>query len=291
MYLKLDDDGDDKLDRRCSVPGWEGVFAMDPRHPAWRQFIGAFYQNVAQQPQHDGVVIDMVDAYPFCEGGRSDGVPAPIDANTWISAQDEVLALIRERVPSSKWVFANAGHDFPAGSPFPRNVNGYLLENFLGEWGADLEEGLASAQRALVTTAEPHSVVFAVDTDNTGTIHWSRFRTGLAASLLMDNTYFAFDHGSRDHGGVKDWWFPKYYGIALGQPLGPYSVKNGVYRRHFQQGIVLVASSRPTTLSVRTPHTDIATGKTGTEFSVPEGDAGFFVIENFQATAGQSPSP
>lgn len=45
---------------------------MDPRHPAWRQLILAFYENTAGQPQHDGVIVDVVDAHPFCEGpGRA----------------------------------------------------------------------------------------------------------------------------------------------------------------------------------------------------------------------------
>lgn len=36
MYLMFDDDGDGNLDRRCSLPGWPDVYAVDPRHPGWR---------------------------------------------------------------------------------------------------------------------------------------------------------------------------------------------------------------------------------------------------------------
>jgi hypothetical protein len=273
MYLMLDDDGDGTLDHKCAVPGWEGLYAMDPRHPGWRQLILAFYETVARQPQHDGIVVDMVDAYPFCEGAWSGGVPTPMDAAAWESAQDELLGLIRQRVPEGKWMLANAGHDFPAGSPFPRHLNGYLLENFLGEWGASLEEGLASAQRALETTQAPHMVVFAVDTDDTGEVDWARFRAGLAASLLMDNTYFAFDYGSRDHGGVKDWWFPQYYELALGNPLGPYTSAEGMYRRDFAGGVVVIATGESTRVQFDAPHTDVLTGETGLDFAIPRDDA------------------
>lgn len=130
MYLVLDDDGDGTPDRRCSLPGWEGIYAMDPRHPGWRQLVLAFYEAIARQPQHDDVIVDMVDAYPFCEGAWSCGVPTPLDAGAWVSMQDELLGLIRERVSPDKWVLANAGREFPAESPFPRHLNGYLLENF-----------------------------------------------------------------------------------------------------------------------------------------------------------------
>ena len=273
MYLMLDKDSDGTLDSKCSVPGWDGLHAMDPRHPGWQQLILAFYETLSEQPQHDGVIVDMVDAYPFCEGAWSGGERTPMDAATWISAQDKLLGLIRQQVPEGKWMLANAGHDFAAGSPFPRHLNGYLLENFLGDWGANLEEGLASARRARETTQPPHIVVFATDTDDTGEIDWPRFRTGLAASLLMDNTYFAFDYGSRDHGGVTDWWFPEYYDLALGNPLGPYSHTEGVYRRDFAGGVVIIAAEKDTSVQFDDPHTDVLTAEDGVDFAIPAGDA------------------
>jgi hypothetical protein len=277
MYLMLDKNGDGKPDSKCSLPGWEHVYAMDPRHPGWRKLILAFYETVAKQAQHDGIIADMVDAYPFCEGAWSGGVTTPMNAATWVSAQDELQILIRQRVPADKWIIANAGHDFAQGSPFPRHLNGYLLENFLGSWGANLEEGLASAQRALTTTQVPHIVVFAVDTDDTGKIDWARLRVGLAASLLMDNTYFVFDYGSRDHGGVTNWWFPQYYTIDLGNPRADFTFADGVYRRDFDKGTVIIAVGRDTPVTFDVPYVDIASDKTGSQFVVPKGDAGIFL--------------
>lgn len=273
MYMMFDDDGDGIQDRNCTPPGWDQIYAMDPRHPGWRDLITAFYKNLAGQPQHDGVIIDMVDAYPFCDGAWSRGVPTPIDPTTWISAQAELLELIQEEVPSDKWIIANAGRDYPDGSSFPAYLNGYVLENFLGEWGLNLADGLASAQRALETTKAPHAVIFSVDTDDTGVISWPRFRTGLAASLLLDHTYFAFDFGPRDHGGVVGWWFPEFYQVDLGKPLGSFSFQNFLYRRDFEKGIILIATDQPAQVSFETPHRDIFTGESGTEFTVYQDDA------------------
>ncbi len=276
MFLILDENDDGILDRRCSPPGWENIFAMDPRHPGWRRLIQSFYETIAGQEQHDGVIVDMVDAYPFCEGAWSGGNTNPIDKAAWVTGQDELLGLIRERVPASKWMVANAGHGFDSASPFPKHLNGFVLENFLGSWGASLEEGLASAQLALDTTQAPHIVVFAVDTDDTGNINWARFRTGFVASLLMDHTYFAFDHGSRDHGGVTKWWFPEYYEIDLGNPLNEYIYSEGVYRRNFEKGVVVIATDKDVPVAFDHPHVDITTGQTGTAFIVPREDAGIF---------------
>jgi len=278
MYLMKDADGDGVLDKHCEMVGWEGLYAMDPRHEEWQTLVLSFYEVMGQQEQHDGVIVDMVDAYPFCEGYQSAGVPQPLDAQIWIDGQAQLLDRIREKVPEKKWLIANAGHDFEAGSPFTQYLNGYLLENFLGEWGAGLEDGLASAERALETTRAPHIVVFAVDTDDSGEIDWQRFRTGLAASMLLDNTYFAFDYGARDHGGVRDYWFVEYYNMDLGEPLGAYRYEEGGYRRDFENGVVLIAHEGDVMQTFEEAYKDLIMDESGKQFTVQQGDAGFFVV-------------
>jgi hypothetical protein len=285
MFLMYDDDEDGVLDRRCAFPGWAdpAIYAMDPRHTGWQELILSFYDVVASQPQHDGVVVDMLDAYSFCSGAWSEGVPIPIDADAWVSGQEELLSTLRDNVAEDKWVIANAGCDFPEGSSFPQYLNGYLLENALGvQCGLDVDELLASSQRALESTSAPHVVVYAVDTDDTGEIDWPRLRTGLVASLLTDHTYFAFDFGPRDHGGVTDYWFPQYYDVMLGDPTAPYYPVDGGYRRDFEDGLIVAAVDAPIALSLGTSHTDIATGASGTDFTVPQGDAGVFLREDVQ---------
>lgn len=280
MYLMFDDDEDGVLDRRCSPPGWEGeIYAMDPRHEDWQELILSFYDVVGAQPQHDGVIVDMLDAYPFCEGAWSEGVPVPLDEDGWVDGQEQLLASVRAGLSAEKWIVANAGYDFPVRSPFPQYLNGYLIENALGtQFGlSSVEELLASASRAMTTTASPHIVVFAVDTDDTGVMDPPRFRTGLAASLLADNTYFAYDYGPRDHGGVASWWFPDYYDVDLGNALGPYVLDGGAYRRDFESGSVVIAGDVPAAVVFATEHVDVATGASGTVFTVPELDARVFV--------------
>jgi hypothetical protein len=279
MYLMFDDDEDGVLDRRCSPPGWEDeIYAMDPRHPGWRELILAFYDVVGEQPQHDGVIVDMVDAYPFCEGAWSGGVQTPLYEQGWVDAQEQLLADVRSGLPSGKWLIANAGRDFPEGSPFPQYLNGYVLENALGDMFGlqSVRELIDSAERALTTTNPPHIVVYAVDTDDTGEIDWARFRTGLVASLLTDNTYFAFDSGPRDHGEVDGWWFEDYYDVDLGEPTGPAQM-NGMHAREFDNGMVVAAGDVPAALFFPDVHIDVATGVEDTTFIVFESDARIFV--------------
>jgi hypothetical protein len=280
MYLMFDDDQDGTLDRRCCPPGWEDeIYAMDPRHEGWRELILSFYEVVGNQPQHDGVVIDMLDAYPFCEGAWSGGVTTPLDAQGWVDGQEELLADVREGLTAEKWIIANAGRDFPEGSPFPQYLNGYVLENALGTmFGLEtVAELKASADRALATTDAPHIVVYAVDTDNTGETDWPRFRRGLAASLLTDNTYFAYDFGPRDHGGVTDWWFETYYEFDMGDPLGPCEGSGLVFNRDFERGFVLFAGEEPMHVFLGDVYRDIATGEEDTVFVIPPFDARIYV--------------
>jgi hypothetical protein len=280
MFLMYDDNDDGILDRRCTFPGWEDpeIYAMDPRHTGWQELILSFYDVVASQSRHDGVIVDMVDAYPFCDGSRSEGVPLPLDSAAWVTGQAQLLCMLRDRIPEHKWIIANAGCDFPEDSPFPQYLNGYLLENALGmQCDLELDELLASGKRALENTNAPHIIVYAADTDNTGEVDWPRFRTGLVASLLTDHSYFAFDFGPRDHGGVTDYWFPKYYDVALGSPIGSYSLDNGVYRRDFENGLIVAVTNAPVALSLDSSHIDVATGDSGTVFTVPQGDARIFL--------------
>ena len=135
-----------------------------------------------------------------------------------------------------------------------------------------------SAERAVLSTRVPHYVVYAVDTDNTGTIDWQRFRTGLAASMLRDNTYFAFDLGPSDHGDVDGWWFSDYHGVAIGEPQSAYTAVSGGYRREFERGSVVLATDGQVTVSFAEERRDLADGSTGTAFTVEQGDARFFSL-------------
>ena len=277
MFLGFDDDEDGAIDRRCSLPGWPDIEAVDPRSTAWRELIVAFYDVVGTAAQHDGAIVDMVDEYPFCEGAWSGAVAAPLSAAAWIAGQDAILGAIRDAVPAEKWMIANAGHDFPTTSTLPRHFSGYLLENFLGAWGLpDLPAGLASAARVRPQLQPPAMVIFAADTDDTGTIDETVLRTGLVTSLLVDG-HFAFDLGAHDHGAVTGYWFPAYYQVDLGSPTGPYEVDDGLYLRQYQGGAVAAATAGDATVTFSSLHRDVTTDVVAASHVVPGGDARIFV--------------
>jgi hypothetical protein len=141
------------------------------------------------------------------------------------------MAKIEELNTEDKLVIFNAGLKFSDIDEYSKFLNGYLLENFLGSWGADYETGLEAADDSYI-------VIYAIDTDDRGEQDLKRMRLGLTLSLLNDNTYFTYDFGPRDHGQV--WWFSEY-DVDLGEPSGNYYVKDNAYWREFEEGMVVSA--------------------------------------------------
>jgi len=77
---------------------------------------------------------------------------------------------------------------------------------------------------------------------------YQEMRFGLTSTLL-GNGYYSFDSGDQSHGQV--WWYDEY-DVGLGKAVSaPYNlleldnqkVKPGLWRRDFEQGIILVNST------------------------------------------------
>jgi len=89
---------------------------------------------------------------------------------------------------------------------------------------------------------------------------------------------------------VKD--FRKTYGDFIAVDKVSFDVKqgeifgllgpNGANRRDFEKGLIAAAVDTPITLSLNVSHIDTATGKSGTEFTIPQGDAHIFLREEIE---------
>ena len=260
MFLRDEEGG------RCAF-GWaseewghEEIYAMDPRNAEWVELIVVFYKNVLDQPQHDGIIVDMVIEKAWCPGSISD--------EEWVAATRDIMARIREVNTQNKPVIFNSGRDLSEIDEYGDFMDGYVMENCLGEqFGASFDEGLAAADGE-------YTVIYAVDTDDTGIKDVNRMRLGLTLSLLNDNTFVAYDIGPRDHGDA--WWFPEY-DAELGLPLGKYYKQDNGYRREFEKGTVVCAPHEDVNISFTEARTDVSTGQRGTSFTVNKGDGRIFV--------------
>jgi hypothetical protein len=240
--------------------GHQEIYATDPRNSEWKKLILKVYENMLEQPQHDGVFVDMLIGVSWC--------PDAISNEEWVASIRAILKEIREMADQKgKLVIFNAGQKFSDIASYADYMDGYLMENFLGAWGADYDTGLKAAQSSYI-------VIYAVDTDDTGLKDAKRMRLGLTLSLLNDNTYFAYDFGPRDHG--QAWWVPEY-DVDLGAPLGKYYKKDNAYWRIFENGIVISSPFSDILVTFNEPHTDVTTGTTAQSFLVEKGDGRIFI--------------
>ena len=244
--------------------GHEEIYAMDPRNPVWIEFITSFYNNVLEQPQHDGIIIDMVTEISWCPEAISDG--------EWIEATKSIMADIEQLNREDKLVIFNSGRDLSEIDEYAEYMDGYVMENLLGSWGADYDTALEAANGSYI-------VIYAADTDDTGSQDLSRMRLGLTLSLLNDNTYFAYDFGPRDHG--QAWWFTEY-DADLGDPLGKYYSEDGAYRREFEKGIVISSPYSDVTVSFDEEYIDLTTNAESKVFTVEKGDGRLFIKSDGQ---------
>ena len=241
--------------------GQEEIYAMDPRNPGWVDLVVAFYQMVLDQPQHDGIIVDMVvEKQWWCPEAISDG--------EWLEATREIFRRIDEINTDNKLVLFNSGKNFADIDEYAEFMDGYFMENFMGDFlKATYEEGLQAA-------GDDFIVIYAVDTDDTGIKDLEKMRLGLTLSLLNDNTYFAYDFGPRDHG--QAWWFPEY-DADLGDPLGAYYEKDNAYWREFEKGTVVSSPNTDVAATFDAVHTDVTTGEQSQTFEVSQGDGRIFI--------------
>ncbi len=241
--------------------GHEEIYAMDPGNSAWVEMITAFYKNVLDQPQHDGIIIDMVTEKSWC--------PETISDSKWVEKTLTLFNRIKEINFKNKPVFINAGRDISEVDAYSRYFDGYLMENFMGaQVNSTFEDGLKAGEGGF-------KVIYAVDTDDTGIKDMNKMRLGLVLSLLFDNAYFTYDFGPRDHG--QAWWFSEY-DVDLGNPLGGYYKKGDAYYRDFEKGIVAASPYSTTAISFNRNYTDATTGSKSTAFNIEKGDGRIYLM-------------
>ena len=259
MYLH------DAEGERCGF-GWaseewnqEEIWAMDPRDPEWFDLITTFYSVMLEQPQHDGIIVDMVvEKQYWCP---------EISDEEWLEATKDIYDTIVALNTQNKLVIFNSGARLSDIDAYGEYFDGYLMENFMGDQlQTTYAEGLEAAD-------SDYLVIYGVDTDDTGIQDHAKMRLGLTLSLLNENTYFTYDFGPRDHG--QAWWYPEY-DVELGEPLGDYYESDGAYIREYENGYV-VSAPNGATLSFDELLTDVTSGVQGTSFTVEAGDGRIYL--------------
>jgi hypothetical protein len=176
-----------------------------------------------------------------------DGHPvAPVDPRTgqqmieadWRRYVAEFTESIRAAFPRTEIIHNPlwfAGHDDPSVRRQLLSADMINIERGVNDTGLRGGDGRYGLQTLLAHIDWLHDHGVGVLFDNAARNDDER-EYGLAAYLLVSSGRDALGN---DAGGTPDdWW--RGYDVALGEPLGPRRTWNGVIRRDFRDGIVLV---------------------------------------------------
>ncbi|MEK6784306.1 MAG: putative glycoside hydrolase [Nitrospirota bacterium] len=179
-------------------------------------------------------------------------------------------------------IFLMGNSDDLSSPEFSGNLQGAFLEGLIGvSWSMERWQGwekmMSRYHSAMIHTASPHLVGFNV---------WGRaddyqqMRYGLT-SCLLDNGYFSYTDPNVGYSSVP--WFDEF-DVHLGDPVAPVQTEpweQGIYRRVFQHGLVLVnpgALARTVRLNPGYRHFDgtqvpeVNNGKPVTSITIPSKD-------------------
>ena len=222
----------------------------DSSGKTWGQWYAGWIAQkyMAPNPLADGVYTDNVFYKPRRDGdwnldGRIDSQNDAAVQKSYRLGYQQFAAAFRSAAPG-KLNIANAadwGLSTANIAEYQGQYNGGLLEHFLGRphsiesyagWG----EMMKAYRKVMSALAAPK---YGICSQSGGLTDYQAMRYGLA-SCAMDDGYFAYSDHSRLYHGVP--WFDEY-AAKLGNALsGPSTSawQSGVYRRDFQNGIILV---------------------------------------------------
>ena len=140
MYLRNPDGNRCPFGWASESWGQEEIWAMDPRNPEWVELITSFYKTTLEQPQHDGIIVDMVvEKQWWC--------PDAISDEEWLEATREIYAKIDKLNKDDKLVIFNAGKNLSDIDEYSQYFDGWqepelIISQFAGEPTLDNEGNL-----------------------------------------------------------------------------------------------------------------------------------------------------
>ncbi len=232
---------------------WPGTLSYNV-NSGWADALPRFVkEDIMSSGAWDGIFYDETSAtISWLNGGdvdlNNDG--AKDDAATadrlWEAGMIKILKTTRDLLGPDAVIVTNGDSD-PDLQPY---VNGRMFETFPTPWEYDGTWATVMNNYLRLQKQVGYPAVFIVNsnTNNTGNRNdFKKMRFGLASTLMGDG-FYSFDHGDQDHGQT---WMYDEYEAYLGAPVGDARnltgqtnpVRDGVWRRDFRHGTVLVNST------------------------------------------------
>lgn len=241
---------------------WPGTYIMNVTDKCgvkngrrWNDYLPYFVKNrILSTGVWDGVFYDSAwPAVSWIGGGdldidRNGQVPSASSLDKkWSDGLSKLFNKTRELLGSNYLIVANT-HSH---NPYLPYLNGIMLEKFPSVWEAD--GTWAGSMRSYFNDSafqDPEVFLINSNTNNEYRMDdYRKMRFGLGSVLLGDG-YYSFDLGEVNHG--QTWWYDEY-DVNLGRAVSePYNIldknnsnwKQGIWRRDFENGIVIVNSTK-----------------------------------------------
>lgn len=218
---------------------------------SWKKEVAKFMTNEiikANPGSWDGVYYDncfndisWVDDNVDIDGDGDADHWQTVDAE-WKSGMNKMMKQTRNRNPN-KVILCNSGGEYYT------YINGRLIEAFPSEYDGNWKGAMKKYSDVMNEATDPSMVIVNTVANSADATNYQLMRFNLT-STLMDDGFASFDQSIGSHNSL--WWYDEY-SVSLGDPLGDaYNVdtgaaagdwSKGVWRRNFENGIVLVNSS------------------------------------------------
>ena len=232
----------------------DGACQSDGKH--WNDYLPEFVRDrIISSGLWDGIFYDNVwPTISWFNNGNLDingdgkAVSGAEMDKKWAAGEVSILKKTREVLGKDSFIVANS-HVY---EPFNVHVNGMLFENFPPPWEAG--GNWAASMSPYVKAGgfnQPKLMMINANNGNNASLgmeNYRKMRFSLGSTLLGDG-YFSFDFGDQSH--KQTWWYDEYdveLGKAIGSPVnildkGSKNWKSGVWRRDFENGVVIVNST------------------------------------------------
>jgi hypothetical protein len=247
-----------------------GNWLMDPTNPLWAPSVANLCAAALARRHDDGCFLDTLGIAPL-DSGYVTGLPVDpstqqvYSAATWITAQTNTVTVV---AGVARVTIANGlgdGAQFPQTNPLLATSHLAMAELWLrvsnnpattfpttAAWLADVN---------MLTYAESHGwgvmTVTKLWTNATAAqvAQWHKFTV---ASFLMGAgglSAYNFSTSQTTEGITAT---NPYDSVAIGAPIGAYSLRNGVYQRSFTNGLAIVnPRTSPVTVTFGTPYQNL----------------------------------
>ncbi len=194
---------------------------------------GVFYDNV-------WMGIDFLESFNI-DLNRDGKAETKVEQTAaWRAGMSTLLSNSRQLFGSDVTIVGNGGEGYY------KYINGSLYEHFPYQGWA------YTMNRYRTIVKDGYSPTIGILNSNVNNTQkrsdYQKMRYGLASALLSDG-FYSFDNGDQTH--TEMWWYDEY-DVYLGKPIGePLNIltnsqklTDGVWRRDFEKGVVLVNSTK-----------------------------------------------